>query len=131
MHQGQYWTDEEFAPIYLQWLRRQVPGGILLLWDLFAAHRSLVVTQEAQTLRICLEFMPAGMTGQVQPFDRRIMGSLKQRAWQRFDNENIRNGDAACTIEDRVEGCLNVGKDITRDEAKSRSYNSSRTGTQR
>jgi hypothetical protein len=50
-----------------------------VLWDLSAARRVLVVNGEARTLGLRLQFIAAGMTGEVQTLDRRIMGSLKQR----------------------------------------------------
>jgi hypothetical protein len=94
-----------------------MPGEILLLWDLLAAHRTLVVKPEARTPRIRLEFIPPGMTGQARLLDRQIMGSLKQGARQRFSEEIIRAGDAARTIEGPVEVRLNISNDVTQDEA--------------
>jgi hypothetical protein len=47
--------------------------------------------------------MRSGLTGQVQQLDRRITGSLKQRALQGLGEEIIRNGNAACTIKGSVE----------------------------
>jgi hypothetical protein len=41
---------------------------------------------------------------------------LKQRALQRFGEEIVRNGDAACTIKGSVEVLSNVWNDVTQDE---------------
>jgi hypothetical protein len=43
MHQEVGWTTQEIARTFLHWLRRQMPREMLLLSDLFAAHRRLVV----------------------------------------------------------------------------------------
>jgi hypothetical protein len=72
----------------------EFPGEVLPWWKLFAVYRSLVVKPEAVTLGIRSEFILAGMTGQAQHPDKRIMENLRQRARQRFGGEVIRNADS-------------------------------------
>jgi transposase len=56
---------------YLQWLREQVTvGEIVLLWDVFSAHRDKKVKAYAVELRIRLIFIPPGMIDVYQPLDR-------------------------------------------------------------
>jgi hypothetical protein len=65
-----------------QWYRGK---PIALWWDLFAAHRCSETKELPPQLNIRLEFMPAGATGEYQPLDRKIFGTLKSRARSWFD----------------------------------------------
>jgi hypothetical protein len=49
-HSESGWTTAEIAVMYLQWLRKQVKGPLIVIWDLFAAHRDDTVKTEADRL---------------------------------------------------------------------------------
>jgi hypothetical protein len=84
-HQPNGWTSALLASGYLHWLRSRIQRGpIVVLWNLFSAHREQGVKERAQELGIELVFIPAGMTGKHRPLDRRLFGSLKARTRARF-----------------------------------------------
>jgi hypothetical protein len=86
-HQVNGWSDDTIVAEYLRWLRGQNGRRhIVLLWDIFPSHRSNETKSLAARLKIQLEFVPPGMTGECQPLDRRIFGILKGRARSRFDH---------------------------------------------
>jgi hypothetical protein len=84
-HQPSGWTSALVASDYLHWLRSQIQRGpIVVFWDLFSAHREQGVKDRAQELGIELIFIPARMTGEYQPLDRRIFENLKARTRAQF-----------------------------------------------
>jgi hypothetical protein len=69
----------------------------------------------AEELGIHIEFIPAGMTAECQPLDRRLFGNLKSRARCRFDYMWMaRNGDP--TMQESILMLLAAWKSITQDE---------------
>jgi hypothetical protein len=52
---------------------------------MFSAHRCPEARALTAALNINLEFIPPGMTAELQPLDRWICGNLKAQARQRFD----------------------------------------------
>jgi hypothetical protein len=86
-HQQSGWTSREIAAQYLEWLADRYRRPIILVWDLYAAHRDATIQAIAARIGIRLEFVPAGQTDELQLLDRRVFGNLKQRARRRFDNE--------------------------------------------
>lgn len=52
-------------------------------------NRSAKVKEYAQANGISLQYIPAGQTGEWQPLDFRIFGSLKARTRAAFDSYNI------------------------------------------
>jgi hypothetical protein len=57
------WCDKTIAKQYLKWLRGQFPtGAIVLIWDVFSAHRDSEVEAYAVEKAIRLIFMPPAMT---------------------------------------------------------------------
>jgi hypothetical protein len=78
-HQQCGWTNRDVVLQYLFWISKANAGKpILLLWDLFAAHRDDFAKTQVQNFGIRLEFIPPDATGLCQPLDRRIFGILKQ-----------------------------------------------------
>jgi hypothetical protein len=64
LHEHSRWTVETLACQYVHWLHRYYRGQpIALLWHIFAAHRCNEVKKLAPELKIELEFIPGGMTG--------------------------------------------------------------------
>jgi hypothetical protein len=98
-HQRSGWCDKTTAMQYLKWLRATRPAGqkLLLVWDVFSAHRDAEVKTEAARLNIELIFILAGMTDKWQPLDDRIFGSLKKRAQQTWVNDFRRMTDKFST----------------------------------
>jgi hypothetical protein len=87
------WATEEIILSYLEWLHEycnQEP--CVLVWDLYATHKTDRVKQKARDLDIELIFIPAGQTGTCQPLDHRIFGELKKRAHQEFKRLRALNG---------------------------------------
>lgn len=91
------WTTEDVSLQYLEWMKHGYAHGnsMALLWDVYSAHRTENVKQFAARNDIGMMFIPAGQTGEWQPLDFRIFGSLKARAKAEFDKRHAvhRNGD--------------------------------------
>jgi hypothetical protein len=84
-HQKSGWCDRNVAIEYLNWLRKyNGEKELVLVWDVYSAHRDPLVKEKAIELGIKLIFIPPGMTGTLQPLDRRIFGSLKARGKARW-----------------------------------------------
>ena len=90
-HSKSGWTTETVALEYLQWLHNGYAKGkdFSLLWDVYSTHRSESVEKYAQDNGIALQYIPAGQTGEWQPLDFRIFGSLKARARNNFWQHNV------------------------------------------
>jgi hypothetical protein len=115
-HEANGWTTGQLACEYLRWLNQAYRGQpIALLWDIFAAHRCAEAKALAPELNIELEFIPAGMTGDCQPLDRRIFGNLKSRARSRFDRLWIAE-EHEPSMPDSVALLLEAWKSIGQDE---------------
>ena len=84
-HTTSGWTTREVAKQYVQWLADRFDEPVVLVWDVFAAHRHADVKAAADESNVQLRFIPAGMTDRLQPLDRWIFGALKSRARARFD----------------------------------------------
>jgi hypothetical protein len=86
-HQENGWTNAEVILDYFRWLRsRFAEGEIVLMWDVYTAHRAEEVKSFAQEIGIRLEFIPLGMTAECQPLDRRIFGNLEAQVRRRFND---------------------------------------------
>jgi hypothetical protein len=115
-HQENGWTSAQLGCEYLRWLHRYYRGKpIALLWDLFAAHPCSEAKEPAPQLNIRLEFIPAGATGDYQPFDRRVFGNLKSRTRSRFDELWIEL-DREPTMQDSIAMMLAAWKSLGQDE---------------
>jgi hypothetical protein len=80
-HSESGWINGEIAAEYIYWLKELYPTHPLaLLWDVYPAHTDADVRAVAQEEAVCLAYVPSGQTSIWQPLDRRIFGSLKQRA---------------------------------------------------
>jgi hypothetical protein len=94
------WTNQEMTLECLQWLSTQAQGEpILLVPDVYPAHRTPRVRQRAGELGIELLDAPAGGTSEFQPLDRRIFGELKSRARRAFEPLARRTGERGSTPE--------------------------------
>jgi hypothetical protein len=58
---------------------------LVFLWDIFSAHRCPEARALIAALNINLEFIPPGMTAELQPLAGGIFVNLKARAHQRFN----------------------------------------------
>lgn len=85
------WTTEDISIRYLEWLKHGYAGGnpFALLWDVYSTHRTENVQRFAAENGIGIMFIPAGQTGEWQPLDFRIFGSLKARAKAEFDRRHV------------------------------------------
>jgi hypothetical protein len=81
----------------------------------FASHRWSEAKELASQLNIRFEFVRAGLTGDHQPFDRRIFGNLKSRMRRRFDRLWI-DEDNAPAIQDSIAMILDAWKSIGQNE---------------
>jgi hypothetical protein len=85
-HEENGWTNGDVACDYLRWLRsRYSSDAVVLVWNVFTSHRCEQTKANAAQLGIRLEFIQPGATGECQPLDRRLFGSLKSRTRARFD----------------------------------------------
>jgi hypothetical protein len=109
-------TNEEMMLEYLQWLSNQAQGEpILLVLDVYPAHRRPRVRQRAGELDIELLEVPAGGTSEFQPLDRRIFGELKSRARRAFEQLARRTGERGSTPEQAIVVLVEAWGAITAD----------------
>jgi hypothetical protein len=73
------WMTEKLALEYLDWLHFKM-GAHTLLWDVYPTHRTPAVKAKAAALKVHLEFVPAGATGELQPLDHGVFAGLKASA---------------------------------------------------
>jgi hypothetical protein len=73
------WTTNDVMCRYFSFLRGELfpDGPIVLVLDVYAAHRSRAVREIAELWGIKLVFIPPGCTDKLQPLDRRVFGVLK------------------------------------------------------
>jgi hypothetical protein len=65
------WTNKQMTRISLEWLSTQVNDEpILLVLDVYPAHRMFPLLQRVRELGIQLLFVPAGGTSRFQPLER-------------------------------------------------------------
>ena len=90
-HSPKGWMNEDIWLTYLNQLRQLRPydpqfpqdslqNQIVLLYDAFGAHSTTKAMELAGRLNIQVFHIPAGCTDECQPLDRRIFGSMKQKA---------------------------------------------------
>jgi hypothetical protein len=115
-HQESGWTGRDVALQFLHWLADRYRRPIVLVWDLFSAHRDREVQETAGRLGIRLIFIPPGLTGECQPLDRRVFGNLKQRARRRFDNEVLQGRSERFCLGSALRLLVEVWRLITQDE---------------
>jgi hypothetical protein len=89
---------------------------MVLSWDLFTAHCDKVVSKRASILSIRFVFVPSRITGQCEPFNKRMFGSMKHRVACWPEEAIACPGDADCTIEAPVATSLGFWNIITRGE---------------
>jgi hypothetical protein len=115
-HERNGWTSAQLALEYLRWLNHCNRGKLItLLLDVFASHRCGEAKELASQLNIKLEFVPAGLTGEYQPLDRRIFGDLESCTRSRFDRFYI-DEDTKLTIQGSVSVMLDAWTSIGQDE---------------
>ena len=100
------WTTSETFKKYLIGIRNfyswDDENTIHLLLDVFKAHLTDDVLKLAKELNIKLHLIPAGMTDELQPLDKKIFGPMKTFARKLFrlrykdDNEKRRTKRDAC-----------------------------------
>jgi hypothetical protein len=88
------WMTADVAKHYLSFLRdwatsTGVTGDIVLLWDVFQAHKAKGVVEHAEALGIRLLLIPANGTNYYQPLDMAIYGELKRSAMARLADKHI------------------------------------------
>ena len=112
-HSPTGWSTSAVIKRYLVWLKEQRGDRLVhVLWDLHASHRHAAVCDLAQEQEIGLSFIPAGQTDQWQPLDRRLFGSLKQRARrilaEKMIEHNLEEFDLADALRILVEAWSNI-----------------------
>jgi hypothetical protein len=116
-HEINAWTNIDVACEYRRWVRSRFSRDpIVVVWDLDTAHRSATVQALALELGIRLEFIPSGMTGELQPLDRRIFGNLKARARRRFDDQWVKDHDM--DMQRSVQILVDAWRSISQDEIR-------------
>lgn len=80
------WVTETIVLKYLDWLSDLYKNEpIVLVLDVYPAHRTEAVREKAKSRNIILLFVPAGGTSLYQPLDIKIFGELKSRARKQFN----------------------------------------------
>ena len=101
-HSESGWATEEVCRRYLEWLHNGYAqhSSFSLLWDVYPSHKTDDIKNYATNNGIELHFIPAGQTGEWQPVDYRIFGSLKQRARAEFNRSDVvtQNDEGAIVI---------------------------------
>jgi hypothetical protein len=77
-------------------------GADFLVLDVYPAHRTVKLQQQARDPQIEHRFVPAGGTSQFQPLDRRVFGELKSRARRAFERLASRMGDRKSTPDEAM-----------------------------
>jgi hypothetical protein len=102
-HKPTGWTNEDMMREYLSWLSELVQRElILLVLDVYPAHRTSKVQEWAQELHIDLLVVPAGGKSVCQPLGRRIFGKLKSRARRAFEELAWRTGVRGSTPDEAI-----------------------------
>jgi hypothetical protein len=91
-HSENGWVTLEVMEEYLYFLRSTMEQKfglktrqkLLLILDVYASHRKGHLIEKARQLNIDLLFIPAGMTGELQPLDATIFGELKSAGAGKF-----------------------------------------------
>jgi hypothetical protein len=102
-HTPNGWTNDDMMAQYIEWLSGLCHGEpLMLVLDVYKAHRTSKLKQRAQELNLELLFVPAGGTSLCQPLDRRIFGELKSRARHAFFQLSAQTGVQGATPEQAV-----------------------------
>ena len=111
------WSTAELMTRYLSWLK-DLKGGRLVhvLWDLHASHREMGVQEWAQNHDLGLTFVPAGQTDEWQPLDRRVFGSLKQRAMKKLTDNMVEDNLADYDMTDALKILMESWDEVTEEE---------------
>jgi hypothetical protein len=116
-HSVNGWTNAIVAEQYLRYLRaRMGRKHIVLIWDVFSAHREKNIVALAERLRIKLVFIPAGQTDRYQPLDRRVFGPMKERAKEEFAMLFVKDFNADPKMAEALVIMVNVWKRFQQDE---------------
>jgi hypothetical protein len=85
-HTESGWMTSSTFEEYLRLLRAHAPTDrtIHLVFDMHSSYRTQTVKNLTASLNIDLHFVPAGLTGALQPLDRTIFGALKSHARRLF-----------------------------------------------
>jgi hypothetical protein len=119
-HTQNGWTNEAMMLEYVTWLSDQARGEpILLVLDVYPAHRTPKLQQRARELHVELLDVPAGETSQFQPLDRRIFGELKSRARRAFEHLTWRIGDRGATPEEAIAVLADAWRAISAENIRS------------
>jgi hypothetical protein len=102
-HTPNGWTNEDMMIRYLEYLSQACQfEPLMLVLDVYKAHRTTKLKKRANELNIELLFVPAGGTSLYQPLDRRIFGELKSRARHQFFRLAGQTGVQGATPEQAV-----------------------------
>ena len=116
-HSTSGWSTAEVMIRYLRWLKSYKQDRMIhVLWDLYPAHQDPRVIDAASAEEIGLTFIPAGQTGEWQPLDRRIFGSLKQRATKILNERMINESFEQYNIMDAVAILAEAWDQVTQEE---------------
>lgn len=116
-HSTTGWSTAEVMLRYLKWLKSYKKDRMLhIVWDLYASHREPRVVDAAATRDIGMTFIPAGQTGEWQPLDRRVFGSLKQRAVKILNERMIEDSLENCNIIDAIAILTQAWDQVTEEE---------------
>jgi hypothetical protein len=102
-HTPSGWTNDDMMVQYINWLSGNCQGEpLMLVLDVYKAHRTQKLRERARELNIELLFVPAGGTSLYQPLDRRVFGELKSRARHAFFQLAGQTGVQGATPEQAV-----------------------------
>jgi hypothetical protein len=98
-HSQSGWMTKDVMQKYFVFLRQTMMDKfniapkqkLLLLLDVYAAHRNAELIELAREQCIELLFIPAGMTGELQPLDATIFGMLKSAGAGRWTSDYLYN----------------------------------------
>ena len=112
-HTPNGWANEKILISYLEWIHEKCQKEkCLLIWDVYAAHRSQVIKDKAKELNIELLYVPAGGTSIYQPLDVRIFGELKSRARQKFEHLAFMKKNREITYDESIKILLESWESI-------------------
>ncbi len=111
------WTTSETFIQYITGIRNHYgwddKNTIHIILDLFKAHVTDKVKDAAKSLNIALHLIPAGMTDELQPLDKKIFGPLKTFARKLFHQRYQNSPEERRTKRDACQDMVRAWEKVT------------------
>ena len=116
-HTPRGWSTQDLMTRYLDWLKKRCKDRqFTVIWDCHSSHNGAMIRAYAQDLGVRLAFIPTGQTGEWQPLDRRVFGSLKMRSVRVFHEQMITRNLDEYDLEDAIQVLVRCWDEISEEE---------------